>query len=377
VARQTSALGNPDGASKPVTFTIDTAAPAVTLNAPLSPSGNRAPSFSGAASDHTPVTVDIYKGATAQGAAVASAQGEAAGGRWVSVKASPSLSWGEYTAVARQPSSLGNPTGASPPATFAVAPIGPAVVTEPASSVTRTSAALYASVDPHGAGVGACNFEYGATSSYGHSIECGFVSELSAFPPSGTAPVPVFVRIYGLSPGTSYHFRIVAVGEGGTGEGADETFTTLPPWTFGEAGSSGARTAPSNASGGMSAGEIAALIAGELIPRGRAARIASMLRSGVFKALFTAPEAGTARIYWYYLPRASKRASNTARSPVLVASGGLTFHAAGTASLSIRLAAAGWRMFRASRRLRLTANCIFTPAGATAVRASATFELRR
>jgi hypothetical protein len=279
--------------------------------------------------------------------------------------------------VARQPSSLGNPTGVSAPATFAVAPIGPAVVTELASSVTRTSAALYASVDPHGAGVGACNFEYGTTSSYGHSIECGFVSELSAFPPSGTAPVPVFVRIYGLSPGTSYHFRVVAVGEGGTGEGADQTFTTLPPWTFSEAGSSGARTAPSNVSASMSAGEVALLIAGELIPRGRAARIASMLRSGVFKALFRAPEAGTARIYWYYLPRAGKRASNAARSPVLVASGGLTLRGAGTGSVSIRLAAAGWRMFRASRRLRLTANCIFTPAGATAVRASATFELRR
>jgi hypothetical protein len=376
LATQPSAIGNAAGKSKPVTFVIDTSPPTVTLKAPISPSGNRAPSFSGTASDHTPVTVDIYQGTSAEGAVVASAPGEADRGRWVSAKASPPLTWGEYTAVARQPSSIGNPSGASPPATFAVEPIAPAVATEAASSVTRTSAALYASVDPAGAGVSACYFEYGPTTSYGRSIECGFVSELSAFPPSGTAPVPVFVRIYGLSPATSYHFRIVAAGEGGTAGGADATFTTLPPWTFEEPGSSGARSAPSSASRGVSAGEAAALIAVQLTPRGRAARIASLLRSGVFKTLLKAPEAGTAMIYWYYLPRVGRRSRKTARSPVLVASGGVTFHAAGTAALNIHLAGAGWRMLRASRRLRLTATCIFTPAAATPVRASATFELR-
>ncbi len=47
--------------------------------------------------------------------------------------------------------------------TFAVEPIAPAVATEAASAVTRTSAALYASVDPNGAGVSACYFEYGTT----------------------------------------------------------------------------------------------------------------------------------------------------------------------------------------------------------------------
>ena len=46
---------------------------------------------------------------------------------------------------------------------------------------TRTSAALYASVNPRGGGVSACYFEYGSTA-YGTDIECGFVSGLSAFP---------------------------------------------------------------------------------------------------------------------------------------------------------------------------------------------------
>jgi hypothetical protein len=380
LATQPSAIGNPPGRSTPVTFTVDTSPPKVTLNALPSPSGNAAPSFSGATSDRTPVTVEIHEGATAEGAVVASATAGADHGEWVSDRASPSLQWGEYTAVATQPSSIGNAGGASSPMTFAVEPIAPTVATEAASAVTRTSAALYASVDPRGGGVSACHFEYGSTPSYGASIDCGFVSGISAFPPSGTAAVPVFARIYGLRPGTTYHFRIVAAGEGGTGDGADETFTTLAPWIFNEEGSSGAAASAQSGSGnprGMAAGGVAALIARQLKPHGRTARIAALLRSGVFKAPFKAPEAGTAAIDWYYLPPAGKRAGKTARSRLLVASGGLTFPAAGTAALRIHLTGAGRRLLRHSTRIRLTATCVFTPVGATSVRTSGTFELRR
>src|SRR5205807_1659524 len=35
-------------------------------------------------------------------------------------------------------------------------------------------------------------------------------------------------KLQGLSPGTPYHFRIVASNAGGTGSGTDKTFTTLP-----------------------------------------------------------------------------------------------------------------------------------------------------
>src|SRR5207245_1356948 len=118
------------------------------------------------------------------------------------------LGWGTYTAVAMQPSSIGNPSGTSPPITFVVAPIAPRVATEGTSDVTRSSAALYASVDPRGAGVSACYFEFGPGTSYGKSIECGFLAGLGAFPPAASGVVPVFVRIYGLSAGTTYHFRV-------------------------------------------------------------------------------------------------------------------------------------------------------------------------
>jgi hypothetical protein len=379
-ATQQSAIGNAAGESAPVTFSVDTSPPTVTLNAVPSPSGNVTPSFSGTASDHSLITIDIYAGSHPEGAVIASATAEADGGEWRSDDASPTLQWGVYTAVATQPSSIGNPPGVSSPATFAVEPIAPAVATEAASAVTRASAAMYGSVDPAGAGVSACYFEYGTTPAYGQSIECGFVSEIIAFPPSGTAPVPVFARIYGLAASTTYHFRIVAVGQGGTGLGADETLTTAPPWLFGEEGAS-ARTASAQngprGSGGVAGSRVRALIARQLASLGRAARINALLATGVFRGMFRAPGPGTAVVHWSYLPASRKRAGKVGRAPLLVASGALTVRAAGSAVLKIHLTGAGRRLLGGSNGLRLTATCMFKPAGAAALRTAATFELRR
>jgi hypothetical protein len=375
LATQPSAIGNPEGRSTPVTFTVDRSPPTVTLNPLPSPSGNSAPAFSGTASDHTPVAVDIYKGDKAEGAVLATATAEVAAGEWVSSRASPSLGWGEYTAVATQPSSIGNPRGASSPLTFAVQPIAPTVATEASSEVTRTSAALYASVDPAGAEVSACYFEYGTTFSYGASIECGFLSGISAFPPGGIAAVPVFARIYGLSPGTTYHFRVVAVGEGGTGDGTDQTFTTLPPWIFNEASASAVRPSAPSAPGSARRGAgLAGIIARALTPHGQAARIAALLRSGVFKARFQAPEAGMAVVRWYYIPPVELTGGTG--SPLLIASGRMRARTPGTALLTVRLTAGGFRALREARRMRLTATFVFTPLGAASERTSRTFELR-
>jgi Bacterial Ig-like domain len=380
IATQASAIGNSAGKSAPVTFVVDTEPPTVTLKALPSPSGDANPTFSGTASDHTPITVEIYRGDHAEGAAVASTTAEADSGDWVSAKASSPLEWGEYTAVATQPSSIGNPSGASSPMAFAVEPIAPTVATEVASAVTRTSAALYASVDPEGAGVNACRFEYGTTLAYGESIECGFVSEISAFPPSDTAAVPVFARIYGLSPSTTYHFRIVAVGEGGTAVGGDETFTTVAPWVFNEGASAGGKASVQSgppSAHGIAASGLLAFIARQLTPRGRTARIDALLTTGVFSALFRAPGPGKAVVVWYYQPPGARRGGRPAPPPVLVAAGALRFHAARTAALKIQLTSAGRRLLSGSGRIRLTARCVFTPVGAASVRTNATFELSR
>ena len=105
--------------SSPVTFTVDTAAPRVTLNLPQSPSSNTTPSFTGTASDTSPVTVQIQ---AAEGTVVSTATATGTGGAWTSGNASPPLSSGQYTAIATQESSLGNPAGESGQVTFTVTP---------------------------------------------------------------------------------------------------------------------------------------------------------------------------------------------------------------------------------------------------------------
>lgn len=106
--------------------------------------------------------------------------------------------------------------------TFKTLPNPPTVATEPATSVTQATATLNASVNPNGAGVSECNFEYGPTSTYGSSTPC------SSLPGSGEGPVLVSAPLQGLSANTTYHYRIAATNPGGTSSGNDETFTTLP-----------------------------------------------------------------------------------------------------------------------------------------------------
>ena len=101
-------------------------------------------------------------------------------------------------------------------------PNAPAVVTEAASTLTQTTAALNATVNPSGGEVGECKLEYGTTNAYGSSANC------AALPGSGTSPVAVSAAITGLTANTTYHFRISATNAGGTSKGADETLKTLP-----------------------------------------------------------------------------------------------------------------------------------------------------
>jgi Bacterial Ig-like domain len=141
-ATQTN-LASETGTSSPVTFTVDTAPPVVSLNPPATPSEDQTPSFTGTASDTTPVTVQIHAG-TAQGTVVSRATAAGTGGGWSSGAASPALQIGQYTAVAIQTSSLtGNPAGKSAPVSFAITPamapptgaLSPAIVSRPVPPV--------------------------------------------------------------------------------------------------------------------------------------------------------------------------------------------------------------------------------------------------
>lgn len=108
-------------------------------------------------------------------------------------------------------------------ATGAIPPPPPVVATEAASSVTETGATLHGTVNPKGQKV-TYHFEYGLTTSYGATAPSP-AAELSA----SSVNEPVEDAVAGLSPGHTYHFRLVAESSSGSARGADQTFTTPGP----------------------------------------------------------------------------------------------------------------------------------------------------
>jgi hypothetical protein len=123
--------------------------------------------------------------------------------------------------------------------------------------------------------------------------------------------------------------------------------------------------------------EITALLGGKLTPSGKAAKIAALLKSGGFTVTFKALEAGSAAIDWYYLPPGAKLAKKAKPKSVLVGAGQRTFSAAGTATIKIKLTAAGKSLLKHATKLKLTAKGTFTPTGKTAITATRTFVLKR
>jgi hypothetical protein len=117
------------------------------------------------------------------------------------------------------PTGLGTPDGI---AAFTPHPSAPTALTGSASSIAQTSATLGATVNPNGQEVSKCELQYGPTVAYAFSAPCG------PPPGSGTSAVTVSAPITGLSADGTYHFRVVATNVGGTSEGADHVFKTLP-----------------------------------------------------------------------------------------------------------------------------------------------------
>ncbi len=93
-----------------------------------------------------------------------------------------------------------------------------------ASGLTETAATLNATINPVGYPT-TYHFEYGPSTAYGTSIPIPD-EDIG----SGTEPVEVEQRITGLTPGVTYHFRVVATNDPwGTAFSTDTTFDFAPP----------------------------------------------------------------------------------------------------------------------------------------------------
>lgn len=115
----------------------------------------------------------------------------------------------------------GSPIGDLSLSNFSIADAqaAPSAATNAATGVSITDATLNGTVNANNSTT-AVTFEYGTTASYG--------STATASPSSvtGTSDTTISADITGLSPDTTYHYRVVATNSLGTTYGADKTFTT-------------------------------------------------------------------------------------------------------------------------------------------------------
>jgi hypothetical protein len=112
--------------------------------------------------------------------------------------------------------------GANPPAVdiFSATAVHLPDVTTGSAETKKGGAKLEGVVDPGGEEVTSCEFEYGTSTAYGHTVAC------SSAPGSGSSPVPVTAEVTGLESETIYHYRLVAGNANGTHDGRDQTLTT-------------------------------------------------------------------------------------------------------------------------------------------------------
>ncbi len=117
----------------------------------------------------------------------------------------------------------GETATSTPPVTFTTTAIKPTLEAETATNVTETTATLNAKVNPNGAQITTCTFQYGTDTGYGHTAPCTHpdAAELGA----GHTPVAVSASLTGLSAAThTYHWRLIASNTAGTETGVDHTF---------------------------------------------------------------------------------------------------------------------------------------------------------
>jgi len=103
------------------------------------------------------------------------------------------------------------------------------------SGPTTSSATVNATIEPGTGGeVTTCQFEYGTTTAYGGgSLPCG----PSAPPYTGNTAVKA--ELTGLTPGTTYHYRVVVKDPNGAKYGSDQTYTPSKVLNLQTGGASG------------------------------------------------------------------------------------------------------------------------------------------
>ena len=179
--------------------------------------------------------------------------------------------------------------------------LGYVVTTNTASYLTSSSATLNGTVNPGGLTT-AVHFQYGTTTSYGH------VTPNKNY--TGNTTQNVSANITGLTPNTTYHFRIVGTNSNGTTYGNDGTFTTLGP-----TGAPGAVTSTAT-----NVASFSATLNGSVYPHGLTTNVYFQYGTTTSYGLTTAMQSHTGNTYLNIGANISSLTANTVYHFRIVAS---------------------------------------------------------
>jgi phosphodiesterase/alkaline phosphatase D-like protein len=119
-----------------------------------------------------------------------------------------------YRAVATNSSG----TQAGGDVSFTTLTAQPSVTTSVAQNITATSVRLAATVNTNNSATTA-HFDWGTTLSYGNATPTSSL-------PANTTTDPLIFDLGGLTPNTTYHYRVSATNSAGTSNGSDQVFST-------------------------------------------------------------------------------------------------------------------------------------------------------
>jgi hypothetical protein len=217
--------------------------------------------------------------------------------------------------------------------------IAPAATTGPAGAVTDQSATLSGSVTANGIPT-SYRFEYGPTLAYGGTTPATGVG-------TGLSAVAAIATVGGLSPATTYHYRLVASNAGGVTTGADQTFTTASPQPT--------PTSPPPAPTSTATTSTATSTTTAPRPAFAGVKLVSSRLSfgGRFVALKLSCPAGTVgRCSGRTKLTARRQAGSGAASTVIVGRAPFSIAARGHARVRVRVSRAGRRLLTRVRRLK-------------------------
>jgi hypothetical protein len=156
--------------------------------------------------------------------------------------------------------------------------VNPVVTTNAATNITSSSATLNGTVNPNGL-ITTVHFEYGITTNYG--------STTANRSYTGDTTQSVSANITGLSPNTTYHFRLVGTNNDGTNYGNDRTFST-----FGATGPPIVAT-----SAATNVASFSAALNGSVYPHGLTTSVYFQYGTTTSYGLTTAPQNRTGNTY--------------------------------------------------------------------------------